>query len=163
MTDHELLSRLFAEHPYLIVDSQSGTVELVTTGRAFDATRGGGSKVVVHIERALRNFAALVRDRDEFTVRDLTKIAARNQQVIDKWMRRRIIQPSIERGARGRFSGGIRRLHRFAFKDAFLAGLCGSLGRQGVRSEMLTKVSELFYLLRPSDVASEAAESEAVR
>jgi len=146
MSDYERVKALLRHTPFLVADGSAGEVKLVNKAEAFRMMNETGlfhSQVIMNAGRALENFAQLTGKRDRsFNLRNIATITGTPYAMAHRWLSEGILTASI-RPASGSGRG---REPLFAWRDAFVAGVCGSLRRQGVRLEILRKVSAAFVV-----------------
>jgi len=144
MNDFDRLRELLRGQPYLIVDGISGDVRLADRALAFRKMTETGlfhSQVVMDAAAALRNFAKLTGSTDrEFGSRDVAKIAGVAYSQLYGWLMEEVLVPSVQ----PRQGAGRGKNLTFSWPDAYVAGLLGSLRRQGVRLELLAQACRLF-------------------
>ena len=147
MTDYERIKRKLSKTPYLIADGSSGEVRLVTEAAALKALISGDkfpSACIMNAQEALKKFVKLdgVGIDGEFGLREIAKIAGMLYVTAYLWTGKGVFVPSVHpfigRQGRGECEA------RFSWADAFVAGVVGSLRRNGIGPEMLKKVRPLF-------------------
>ncbi len=148
MSDYEKLKDRLRITSYLVADAQSGRVELVGQVQAFEIMAEQGPfpiEAIIDARKALEHFSRLEnvgkKDR-EFTLREIGKIAGMNYPLAYNYFQRGIFTPSA-RPFRGKGRGEDHE-GRFSWSDAFIAGIVGSLRRNGLRPGILTKVPALL-------------------
>jgi len=144
MTQYESLREQLQATPFLVADGATGDVKLIAEKDALRLMADSGlfgSKVDMHVRRALENFALLTgKDERAFALRDLATNMGIPYHNAYGWLEEKIVTPSIRPASgSGRGKGPL-----FSWADAFIAGVCASLRRQGLRLEVLRQVSTLF-------------------
>ncbi|MBN1851802.1 MAG: hypothetical protein JW829_03730 [Pirellulales bacterium] len=148
MSDYKDLRNRLESTPCLVADLQSGQVELANQAKASIAMATQGpfpTKIVINVGQALETFSRLQnigKDDREFTLREISEIAGMSYHLAYYYVKQGIFVPSV-RKFRGKGRGAAHE-GRFSWSDAFVAGVVGSLRRQGLRSEVLAKVPPLF-------------------
>ena len=144
ISEHERLQEQLQPNPFLVADGATGDVKLVNETDALRMMAEAGlfhSQVVMNVGRGLDNFAMLTGKADrQFSLKDIATITGTPYNKAHGWLTAKIIIPSIRPAdGAGRGKGP-----RFSWRDAFVAGICGSLRRQGVGLDVLRKISPLF-------------------
>lgn len=144
MTDYESLKTRLKETPYLVADGATNEVKLVNERDAVRLMSEAGlfhSHVIMEAGRALENFKMLTGEsKRQFALKEIATITGTPYSQVYGWLDENVIVPSI-RPASGAGKG---RGPLFSWSDAFAAGICGSLRRQGVGLDVLRQVSPLF-------------------
>ena len=142
--DYELLKSRLRQTRYIVADGSTAEVALVNEGRVFRLMNKSGpfpSQVIVDAAKALQNFVRLTGDTDrEFTLQEIATVAGVPYSQAYNWLMEGVIVPSV----RGRNGSGRGKDILFSWQDAYVAGLLGSLRRQGVGLDVLRKVSQIF-------------------
>ncbi len=147
MTDYQRIKQTLKKKPFIIADGSSGEVRLVTEAEALKALMEGGefpSACILNAFEALKRFSKLrdVGEEGKFSLKDISKIAGMGYVNCYQWYEQGVFVPSVKpfRGkGRGKEHEAI-----FSWADAFVAGLVGSLRRNGLRPGVLKKVRQLF-------------------
>jgi hypothetical protein len=143
MGHYQRIKELLSEQPYLIVDAQSGEVELTDEATAFNLMTIYDSKAVMHLGRAIEHFAALPaigkHDRT-FTVKEVAAMMGMEYHLCVYYCKKGALAPSVSD-----FRGSGKGLEvYFAWDDAFCAAIIGSLSRLGIKMKTLRKIQPLF-------------------
>ena len=142
MDEYERLGELMRDQPFLVADGATAEVRLVSQKEALRLMAGAGlfqSNVIMNVEKALENFVQLVgKSGRTFSLKDIAAMTSTPYSQAYNWVAENVVVPSV-RAASGKGTEAI-----FSWTDGFIAGVCGSLRRNGVRLEMLRKVAPLF-------------------
>jgi hypothetical protein len=135
---------MFSETPLLLIDNDAGQVRLISRAdglrRMNDAT-GFEVASLMDLQRALESFARIVgKDDRTFEIADIGKITALGTKGADFYIREGVVTPSVRPGD----GPGRGKSRLFSWRDAFIAGVVGSLRRQNVGLASLRKVSRLL-------------------
>jgi len=145
MADYHRLKTRLKRTPYLVVDGPNDDASLVNETKALGLLRGAGqfpSSLVMNAAHALEGFAGVAGEGDrEFRLSEIASIAGLSYQLGYHYLKRGVIVPSV-RPAGGSGRGEVEA--RFSWRDAFIAGVVGSLRRHGLGLDTLKKVSRLF-------------------
>jgi hypothetical protein len=144
MEQYERLLEQLKSTPFLVADGATGEVKLVREKDALRLLANTGlfnSKVIMNVGRALENFGVLIGKADRtFGLRDIATMTGTPYSQAYNWIAEKVIVPSV----RPTTGSGKGKDAVISWTDGFIAGICGSLRRQGVRLEMLRGVSPLF-------------------
>lgn len=139
---YQSLKGEFRSKSYLVVEATSKHVDLSDEAGAMRVLRQSKnglfqSVLVMNVARALENFARIVDvDDRSFTLAELATIVGIPVGKLNLWLSDGVLV-STEREGSGKGKGKER---LFTWRDAFAAGVCGSLRRQGLSLEILCKV-----------------------
>lgn len=143
-SDFQRLRKQLRPRPFLVANGGTGEVRLLSESKAVRVMSDTGlfrSQVVMNAGKALENFAMLAGEDDrQFTLKDIATITGTPYSQAYGWLDEKVITPSI-RSASGAGRG---KSPLFSWRDAFVAGICGSLRRQGMGLDVLRNVSPLF-------------------
>ena len=143
-SEYTQLKKRLRSTPFLVADGNMGEVRLVNEADSLRLMSESGlfhSQVIMNAGRALENFTQLTGRRDRsFSLRDIAAITGSPYHMVHRWLDEKVVVASI-RPAGGSGKG---KEPLFSWADAFAAGICGSLRRQGVGLDVLRKVSQIF-------------------
>jgi|GEM_PF-2515506 len=146
MSTFPKMKALLEKTPYLVADGTRGKVILVSESKCssiMSKTNLFSSQIILNAKGALYDFAGLIGDTErEFSLKEVKQIADCPQSQVYHWIMSDVLKPSIQ----GRVGAGKGRTITFSWSDAFVAGILGSLRRNGCRLEMLAKVQPLFNI-----------------
>lgn len=146
MSQYKFLRDSLTKRPVLALEN--GHAELVTVKKAQEklrkATTTFGTVLLHDAARSLANFADIVGTEDRpFNLTEIGPITGGTPySQLNLWVKEGIIIPTV------RDSGGVRKERLFDWRDAYIAGVVGSLHRQGVRLPALRETAQLFYRLK---------------
>ena len=144
MTTYERLRERLDREPYLVVDAVTGEARLVNQATAFQLMIQAGpfpKQAILDARGALEGFATKTpagkTDR-ELTMRQIAEIAGVTYQTGYAHVRKHgvlppPVRPFVGRGGRGEVEA------RFDWMSGFVAGLLGTLKRQGVSLQVLAR------------------------
>ena len=143
MTEYERLSKRLTREPYLVVDAVTGQARLadqVTTFRLMILAGPFPKQAILDAQGTLEGFAnrtpAGKTDR-EFSMGEIAQIAGLRYHTAYKHVSEGVLPPPVRpfvgRGGRGSVEA------RFDWMGAFVAGLLGTLKRQGLPLEVLSR------------------------
>lgn len=142
MTTYERLEKRLAGEPYLVVDAITGEARLVNQAGAFRLMMEAGpfpKQSILDARGSLEGFASKTpagRDDREFGMGEIAQIAGLQYHTAYWHVRKGVLPPPI-RPFCGRGTGRVE--VRFTWTAAFVAGLLGTLKRQGVGLEVLAE------------------------
>jgi hypothetical protein len=143
MLHYTKLREHLRDTPYLVADGAEGKIRLTNRAGSLTAmveAEPFHSQVVMNIGRSLSRFAKITGKADrEFNLKQIAEVAGVDYATSYLWMRGGVLRASIRPA-----SGSGRRGSIFSWSDAFSAGICGSLRRQGLGFDTLKKVSPLI-------------------
>jgi len=145
MSDYKALRDQLAATPYLVADGATATTRLTDEAEALRLMDEAGlfhSQCVMNAARALEGFTTLAGKADRtFTLPEIASVAGVQYHVAYAWMADEGVLTASERAASGKGKG---KEPLFSYRDAFVAGICGSLRRQGLKLEVLRQAARLF-------------------
>ena len=118
---------------------------VIDTSRAYLANTAGlrragfASATILDLNKAADGFRRAFRDSDrQFTLGEVAAIAGITARLAEKWYKIGVIKPTSPG------SSGPGNSARYSFEDAFAAGCCGALRRQGVLASGLANAFRLL-------------------
>lgn len=151
----ELLKREFQSRPFLIADAALREVTLASRNEALARSNVlpgfFQSCVTMNLLQALENFSKLKpigkKDRT-FTVAEIAKITGVVYTVADHWFDKGVLTADGE--------GSTKKERKTSWRTAFIAGMVGSLRRQGLDLETIGKAAQLIRSVGVSEAKATA-------
>lgn len=138
-TTYERLKTVLAKRPILLADARTKEVVLLPQDEAFRRIQDAGlfhSTSVMHALKALENFKTLVGETErEFTLKDIAVITGEPYSKINFYVTEKLIEAD---------GSGTRKERKFTWAMAFVAGVCGSLRRNGTQIDLVRSIRRLL-------------------
>lgn len=147
MSHYQRLKKQLEAKPFLVTEVLSGYVKLIDKKTMMKLKADSGpfsTRSIMDLGKGIDDFARLTgvgkKDR-EFTLREISKIAGVSYHAAYFYTQEELFSPSI-RDFGGRGQGDLMGI--FDWSDAFVAGIVGSLRRQGLKVDALRQVGPLL-------------------